>query len=198
MTALPAAALRVGAEAPFLAFLGALLCERLVELRLSRANAQKAFARGGREAGQRHFGAMTFVHALWFLAMGLELVLRAPPFPRPWGWVALGGALLAQALRWWAIATLGERWNVRVIVVPGALPVRAGPYRFLRHPNYLAVIVELACVPLVHGLWVTAVAFTLANAWLLRVRIRAEEEALGALYQDAFAGTPRLVPGAGR
>lgn len=178
----------------FLAFVGALLVERLVELRLSKSHAEKALARGGVEVGQRHFRVMALVHTLWFFAMGLELFLRAPQFSSPWGFFALGGALLAQALRWWAISALGEKWNVRVIVVPADAPMRTGPYRFLRHPNYLAVIVEIACVPLIHALWVTAVAFTLANAWVLRVRIREEEAALGALYQEAFARTPRFVP----
>jgi len=89
----------------------------------------------------------------------------------------------AQALRWWCIVTLGPRWNTRVIVVPGLAPVVAGPYRVLRHPNYLAVAVEGAALPLVHGCWITAVSFTVANALLLRVRIRVENEALASLPQ---------------
>ncbi len=87
--------------------------------------------------------------------------------------------VLAQGLRWWCITTLGPHWNTRVIVVPGAPLVAAGPYRLLRHPNYVAVVVEGAALPLVHTAWVTAVAFTALNLVLLSVRIRVEEQALG-------------------
>jgi methyltransferase len=88
--------------------------------------------------------------------------------------------LAGQALRWWCIATLGPRWNTRVIVVPGLAPVTAGPYRWLRHPNYLAVVVEGAALPLVHTAWVAALLFTVLNAVLLSVRIRVEDQALEA------------------
>jgi methyltransferase len=96
---------------------------------------------------------------------------------------------------WWAIATLGTRWCTRIIVLPGAPPVTGGPYRWLRHPNYLAVVVELAALPLAFGSWRTALAFSSANAALLAVRIRAEERALGAAWGEAFRGRRRLVPG---
>ncbi|HET6346370.1 MAG TPA: isoprenylcysteine carboxylmethyltransferase family protein, partial [Myxococcota bacterium] len=93
-------------------------------------------------------------------------------------WPMLAAALAAQGLRYWAIGSLGRRWNVRVIVLPNVPAVTRGPYRFLRHPNYVAVVLEGMAVPLIHGAWWTAVAFTLANALLLRVRIRCEEDAL--------------------
>jgi methyltransferase len=92
--------------------------------------------------------------------------------------------LASQALRWWCIATLGRRWNTRVIVVPGLPLVRSGPYRFLRHPNYVAVVVEGLALPLVHACWVTALVFTVANAFVLAVRLRVENAAL-ATVQDA-------------
>ena len=106
-------------------------------------------------------------------------------------------ALAAQGLRWWAIASLGERWSTRVIVRPEAVPVRSGPYRWLRHPNYLAVGLELAAVPLIHGAWLTALCFSVMNAVLLSVRIRAEEAALGPLWSEAFHALPRFVPSRG-
>jgi methyltransferase len=87
----------------------------------------------------------------------------------------------SQALRWWCIATLGRRWNTRVIVVPGLAPVTGGPYRFLPHPNYVAVVVEGVALPMVHAAWITAVGFTVLNAVLLTVRIRAENAALRTL-----------------
>ena len=110
----------------------------------------------------------------------------------------LAGALLAQALRWWAIAALGPRWNVRIVFVPGEAPVTSGPYRFLRHPNYLAVALELFSLPLVGGAWICAALFSALNAGLLWVRIRAEERALGPIYAERFAGVSRLLPGGGR
>lgn len=168
--------------------------ERMVELVLSRRNARRAFAQGGVEVGRRHFRVMGALHTLFLFSCGLEVVLFRRPFPQLLGWLALAGCALAQALRYWAITTLGPRWNVRVIVVPGAAPVTSGPYRFIRHPNYVAVVLELLLLPLVHGAYLTCVVFTLSNAALLAVRIRAEERALGAAYANAFAARPRFLP----
>ena len=175
----------------FLLLFGA---ERIAELILSRRNARLAFARGAVESGARHFRFMVAVHALFLPACAAEVLLLHRPVPGAAGFAAAGLALAAQALRWWAIASLGEHWNVRVIVLPDAPPVRRGPYRFVRHPNYLAVAVEMLCVPLAHGAWITALVFSALNALLLRGRIRIEERALGDHYQRAFAGVPRFVP----
>jgi methyltransferase len=105
-------------------------------------------------------------------------------------------ALAAQALRYWSVFSLGPYWNVRVIVVPGARPVSRGPYRYLRHPNYLAVIMEGFAIPLIHSAWMTAMGFSLLNAFLLKRRIRCEEEALAAnsTYGEQFKDLPRLIP----
>lgn len=172
--------------------------ERLFELRLSRRHAAAAFARGGVEVGRGHYRVMTVFHTAFLAACVGEAWLAGRPFPGALGWAALAGALAAQGLRYWAITTLGERWNTRIIVLPGAAPVTAGPYRYMKHPNYLAVIVELLCLPLVHGAWATALAFSLGNAALLAVRVRAEEEALGRPYAAAFEGRPRFLPEAPR
>jgi methyltransferase len=184
----------VTSRALYSSFLLLLAAERLFELWLSRKHARLAFARGAVEVGQRHFRAMSILHTSFLFSCAAEVWLLGRSFPGALGWTALGAALLAQALRYWAIATLGARWNVRVIVVPGDPPITNGPYRFLRHPNYLAVVIEMLAVPLLHGAWLTAAAFSLGNALLLRVRIRAEESALGPLYQAAFAERPRLLP----
>jgi methyltransferase len=159
--------------------------ERLAELRLSKRHAAWAFARGGVESGRGHFLPMVLLHGGLLVACVAEVWLADRPF-LPWlGWPMLALVLLAQALRWWCIATLGERWSTRVIVVPGLPLVTSGPYRWLRHPNYVAVVVEGAALPLVHTAWVTAVAFTALNAWLLTVRVRTEDAALGtATGQD--------------
>ena len=113
--------------------------------------------------------------------------MRRPDVPAALAWSMTGLVVASQALRWWCIATLGRRWNTRVIVVPGLAPVRTGPYRVLRHPNYVAVVIEGIALPLVHAAWVTAALFTVANASLLRVRIRAEEAALATLPASAPA-----------
>ena len=182
-------------------YLGLLLllgCERGAELVVSRRNARRAFAAGGVETGRRAYAIMVGVHALFPLACAAEVLLLSRPFPGVPGFAALAVALGAQALRWWAVATLGERWSTRVIVVPGAAPVTGGPYRFLRHPNYLAVVLEMAAVPLIHGAWLTALVFSALNAALLAHRIPAEERALGRAYAEVFSERRRLVPGGPR
>jgi methyltransferase len=175
-----------------LVFLSLFAAERAAELLLSRRNARLALAQGAVETGAVHFRWMALLHAAWFAACAIEAARRSPPIAL--AALAAAVAIAAQALRWWAIASLGARWNVRVIALPGAAPVRRGPYRFVRHPNYLAVILEIACVPLAGGAWLTAAIFSLLNAWALRVRIRDEEGALGEAYARDFAQTPRFIP----
>ena len=180
--------------AAYLAFLALIGAERIAELLLSRRNARIALSRSGVESGARHFRWMAAVHALFLPACAAEVLLLRRPFPGALGWACAGLALGAQALRWWSIASLGWRWNVRVIVVPGEPPVRRGPYRALRHPNYVAVTAEMACVPLAHGAFLTAAVFSVLNLLLLRVRIRVEERALGASWDREFSGVPRFIP----
>ncbi len=159
--------------------------ERLAELLVSRRNAAWSLERGGQESGQGHYPVMVVLHTGLLVGMLAEAWLRRPDVP-----VALAGtmlvlALASQGLRWWCIATLGPRWNTRVIVIPGLPLVRSGPYRLLRHPNYVAVVVEGVALPLVHAAWVTALVFTVANAALLRVRLRVENEALSRVGSGA-------------
>jgi methyltransferase len=182
----------------YLAFLLLLGLERLFELALSRRNAARVLAQGAIEVGQKHFAAMKALHGLFLLACAAEVLLLRRPFPKALGVAALAGALLAQALRYWAVASLGERWNTRVLAIPGEAPVRRGPYRYVRHPNYAAVVAEVALVPLVHGAVLTAALFSAANALLLAIRIPAEEAALGPAWARAFEGAPRFVPALGR
>lgn len=169
-------------RALFLLVVAATAVERLVELVVSTRHARWALARGGVERGRGHFGPMVALHTGLLLACVIEVLVADRPF-LPWlGWPALAAVLAAQALRWWCVATLGPQWNTRVIVVPGLALVRSGPYRWLRHPNYVAVVAEGVALPMVHTAWVTALTFTVLNAvLLLRARIPAEERALAEL-----------------
>jgi methyltransferase len=178
----------------YLALLGALAAERMVELIISARHARWAFARGATESGAGHYPAMAAFHTLFILSCAGEAIIFKRTFPAVLGWIALGAALFAQAMRYWAIATLGRRWNTRIIVLPEAAPVASGPYRFMRHPNYLAVVIEMICVPMIYGCWITAMVFSAGSAILLRVRIKAEESALGVPYQETFSSVPRLIP----
>jgi methyltransferase len=178
----------------YLGFLALIAFERGVELLLSRRNARQARAAGAVESGRGHYPVMVVFHSLFLVSCAAEVLLVPRSFPGALGWAALGLALLAQGLRYWAVVSLGARWNTRVLVWPGVPPVTSGPYRFLRHPNYLAVVVEMLAVPLVYGAWVTAVVFSLGNLFLLSVRIRSEERALGPSWDKAFTGRKRLLP----
>ncbi len=173
----------------YVALVGATALERLAELVVSARNARWSFARGGVESGRGHFPAMVALHTGLLVACVAEAVLADRPF-LPWlGWPMLVLVLASQGLRWWCIAALGPRWNTRVIVVPDLPLVTRGPYRWLRHPNYVAVAVEGIALPLVHTCWVTAVAFTVLNAvLLLRFRIPAEERALALATGGAASG----------
>ncbi|MEV4558553.1 isoprenylcysteine carboxyl methyltransferase family protein [Kitasatospora sp. NPDC049285] len=160
--------------------------ERLAELAVARRNAAWSLARGGVEYGRGHYPPMVVLHTALLAGCLLETWWAGRPFLPVLGWPMLVLTVLAQGLRWWCIRTLGPRWNTRVIVVPGLPLVSGGPYRWLRHPNYLAVVVEGFALPLVHTAWVTALAFTLLNAALLVTRLRCEERAL-TLCQVAAA-----------
>ena len=152
--------------------------ERLVEMRISRRNAAWSRAQGAREFGAGHYPTMVTLHTSLLAAAVAEVWVFDR---RPNRALAITGlALVAgtMGLRYWVIGTLGHRWNTRVLVLPEDQLVIAGPFRYVRHPNYLAVTVEVAALPLVHSAFGTAFAFSLANAALLKVRIRVEDEAL--------------------
>ncbi|WP_153503658.1 isoprenylcysteine carboxyl methyltransferase family protein [Cumulibacter manganitolerans] len=167
-------------EVWFTALVLAVGLERVAELIVSSRNAAWSLARGGVESGRGHYPFMVVLHTGLLVAAVAEVWLLDRPF-RWWGWVALVVVLLAQLLRWWCISTLGRQWTTRVVVVPGARRVGSGPYRFVAHPNYVAVVAEGAALPLVHSAWMTALAFTVLNAVLLRTRLAAERAALREL-----------------
>lgn len=152
--------------------------QRLSELGLSERHRRLALAAGGYEVGAGHYPWMVALHTSFLIACVAEVWLLERPFVRPLAWAAFGLLLGAQMLRIWAIRTLGERWTTRIVIRPGLPLVSTGPYRYLRHPNYLAVVLEILALPLIHAAWLTALGFTALNGALLTRRIRTEEAAL--------------------
>jgi methyltransferase len=159
-------------------FVALIAVQRLLELRLSRSHEIALRAKGAYERGAGHYQLIVVLHSAWLLATLLEGWVRGAelsPWWPLWAALFLGG----QALRYWAILSLGERWTTRVMILQGAPLITSGPYKFLPHPNYLAVVLEILAAPLMFGAWITAGVFTVLNAGMLLVRIRAEERALG-------------------
>jgi methyltransferase len=164
----------------YYALLGVIAVERLAELMVSQRHAAALLRRGGVEYGQGHFPVMVALHVGLLVGCVVEPLAAGRPFLPALAWPMLAVVVAANALRWWCIATLGPRWTARVVVLPGVPLVTGGPYRWFAHPNYVAVIVEGAALPLVGSAWITAAAFTAANAALLTVRLRCETRALAA------------------
>lgn len=163
----------------FTALVAAVGLERLAELTVARRNERWARRRGAVEAGRGHYRFIVALHSGLLVGALAEAWLAQRPFIPALGWTTFGMVIAAQAVRWWCIATLGRQWNTRILVVPGLPLVTRGPYRLVRHPNYVAVVVEGAALPLVHTAWITAAAFTVVNAGLLTIRITTENRALG-------------------
>lgn len=149
------------------------LIARLVELIYARRNTRRLLAEGAVEIGAAHYPVIVALHAAWLLAMLLVIPAGAPP---QWIWLAV--FVLLQVGRIWVLASLGRFWTTRIISLPSTPLVRRGPYRFLRHPNYLIVELEIVTLPLAFGGWLVALIFGIANAALLAWRIRVEEAAL--------------------
>jgi methyltransferase len=182
--------------AAYLALLALVGLERLFELRISRRNQQRLEKQGVRKIAEPHFRWMVFTHAGVLACAATEVILlRRPPIPL----LAIAMAALfifANALRWWVIRTLAGHWNVEVMASSRVGVVTSGPYRWVRHPNYVAVVIELFSLPMIHTAWITALAGTLANLEILRRRLRVEEGVLMAdpSYRSAMGEKPRFLP----
>lgn len=157
---------------------GLVALQRLAELTLSRRHERRLRSRGAVEVGGGHYPWMVALHAAFLASCLAEAWWLGRPFVPALAATALAVLLAATGLRVWTLRTLGARWTTRVLVLPGEELVAGGPYRFLRHPNYLAVVLEVAALPLVHAAWATAIVFSALNVLLLRVRIGVEERAL--------------------
>jgi len=172
-------------QALYTGLIALIALQRLSELLLSRRNRAWALAQGALEFGARQLLPIKLLHTAFLCGCLLEVWCGGRPFVAALGWPCLALVLACQAVRYWTVATLGRRWNVSVLVVPDLPLEEGGPYRFLRHPNYLVVVLEGIAIPLVHSAWLSALLFTLLNAPLLRARIRCEEAAL-----QQHAGAP--------
>lgn len=181
----------------YLCLLAAVGAERLIEMRISRKNQQRLTAQGVEKISEPHFCWMVLLHAGVLVAAALEVALLRRPFIAA---LAVPTALLfvlANGIRWWVIRILSGHWNVQVMASAGLGAVTSGPYRWIRHPNYLAVYIELIALPLIHTAWITAVIAALGNAWVLARRVAVEESVLLAdpAYRAAMGGKPRFLPG---
>jgi methyltransferase len=180
----------------FLVLLALVGVARLAELRISRGH-QRALAH--LEVARRfdpHYPWMVALHASVLAGSALEVILLRRPFIAALAVPAAVFFVLGAGLRWWAIRSLGEHWNVRVMDSAGLGVVATGPFRWVRHPNYVGVFIEMAALPLIHSAWITAIVGSAGNAWVLRNRLRVEEPVLEAHpeYRAAMAGKPRFVP----
>lgn len=164
--------------------IGVMIGQRIAELVISARHLPRVRAMGGVEHGAGHFPFIVAGHTVFFLSFLVE-VIHHGAHPGPLWPLWLGVWIIAQVLRYSAMHALGDRWNVRIWVVPGMAPVRLGPYRWLRHPNYLAVLMEFIAAPMMVGAWRTAILATVLNAPVLALRIRRENEALQRAAVDS-------------
>ena len=180
----------------FLLLLAAVAATRVIELRISRRHQRNMHRHGIEKHADPHYRWMIALHAAVLAGAAVEVVLLHRPFV-PWLGVPMALlAALATALRWWVIRTLGAHWNVEVMASAPLGVVTQGPFRWVRHPNYLGVFVELVALPLIHSAWITAIFAAAGNAWVLRRRLQIEEPVLSAnpVYRARMAGKPRFLP----
>ena len=171
----------------FWILIGLVIIQRLVELRIAKRNEQRLKSSGAIEAGASHYPFMVAMHSSFFICLIAEVLFTDRPLSPAWP-VLLAIFLAMQVLRVWCLATLGKFWNTKIIILPGANVVKRGPYKWLRHPNYVIVTTELLVFPLIFQAYFTAIVFMALNAWMLSVRIPAEERALREVtdYNERF------------
>lgn len=182
--------------AAFLALLACIGLERLLELRLSRRHQRDLARLGAHKRADPHYRWMIALHAGVLAGAALEVVFLRRPFIAPLAAIALLAVLLATALRWWVIRTLGTHWNTEVVNSANLGVVSKGPFRWVRHPNYLGVFVEMIALPLLHTAWIAAIFAAAGNAMVLRNRLRVEEAVLDSApaYRAAMSGKSRFLP----
>jgi methyltransferase len=170
---------------------------RFCELRISRLHQRQMVEQGASKVNDPRFRWMVLVHTLVLVGAAVEVVFLHRPFYPVFGTVCFIIFLAANAVRWWVIRTLGAHWNVQVMNSTGMGVITTGPFRYVRHPNYAAVFVEMLVLPLIHTAWITAIAGSIAHVVVLSQRLATEEPVLfsDANYRAAMAGKPRFLPG---
>lgn len=168
--------------------LSIVILQRLVELVIAKRNEKWMKDQGAFEAGASHYPLMVGMHILFFIVFIIEVSFFDRQLSPIWQ-ILLAIFLLAQLLRVWCLASLGKFWNTKIIVLPDADVIRRGPYKWIRHPNYVIVATEILVLPLLFGAFLTAVLFSILNIWMMSVRIPAEEKALkkATNYTDEFS-----------
>ncbi len=171
------------------------ICQRIIEVIIANKNAEWIKEQGGYEVGKNHYKYLVLLHTLFFLSLIVEVTVHRPTFVA-WAIIPFFIFLIAQLGRVWALSSLGEFWNTRIMVLPGAKVIAKGPYRFIRHPNYVIVTTEIAMLPLIFQAYWTLITFTIINAIVLSVRIRTEEKALkeATNYEEVFEKRGRFIP----
>ncbi|MEB1809131.1 MAG: isoprenylcysteine carboxyl methyltransferase [Bacillaceae bacterium] len=179
----------------FFIILSIVIIQRLVELLIAKSNEKWMRNRGAYEVGQAQYKYIVLVHVFFFISFISEVIFLQKT-PASWWWLPFVFFIIAQSIRVWSLSSLGRFWNTKIIILPGANVVAKGPYRFMRHPNYVIVSLEILMLPLIFQAYATAIIFTVANALVLSVRIRQEESALqGATdYQQKFEKRLRFFP----
>ncbi|MBD7985534.1 isoprenylcysteine carboxyl methyltransferase family protein [Sporosarcina sp. Sa2YVA2] len=164
------------------------IIQRLVELFIAKRNEKWMKRQGAFEAGASHYPYMVAMHVLFFISLIMEVIVLDRELSPVWP-LFLAIFLLAQVLRVWCLTSLGKYWNTKIVVLPNAKVVRKGPYKWIRHPNYVIVATELIVLPLLFSAYFTAILFTLLNMWMMSVRIPVEEQALKSVtnYKDEFS-----------
>ena len=155
--------------------------ERIIELVISKRNLRWSFAQGGIEFGRSHYKYMVAIHVFLLSGSLIEVWVFRPTLIPTLSWIMFTLAVASQALRWWCISTLGKRWNTLVVIIPGKPACNTGPYRWFKHPNYVAVVIEGFALPMVGFAWRTAVVFSILNAAVLTARLSSENAALATL-----------------
>ena len=162
----------------FTGLLAIVVGERLFEMRVAKHNTRWLREHGAVEVGSGHYPVMVVIHALFLGSCLFEVWVLDRPFIPALATVMVLLLAGTMAVRYWVISTLGRRWTTRILCLPGEPTIATGPYRLVRHPNYLAVMVEIVALPLLHTAWSSALIFSVANGFLLRHRIRVEDRAL--------------------
>jgi methyltransferase len=181
----------------FLLLLVSVAALRIVELRISQRHRQQLLSRGAAKIDEPRFRWMVALHTAILLGAAIEVIFLKRPFIPALAAGMFAIFLAANAIRWWVIRTLGEHWNVQVVDSTRLGVVTSGPFRFVRHPNYMAVFAEMLALPLLHAAWITALTGSVAHIAVLAQRLSTEERVLFANpdYRAAMAGKPRFLPG---